>query len=153
LAAWDERHLVFDHINSHQTVANIDAGHVVVEVNAVDPIRRKGYRFKGPAGVHRAGALYRAGAAFVQGRAYWTQAGSRRSCSSTFPTLPQFSPSYEDGSTEHEIKQRFLALYDLHRTERRDKQGRLMLQLDHGRMPAARGLARPCGYVDCLRRI
>jgi predicted pyridoxine 5'-phosphate oxidase superfamily flavin-nucleotide-binding protein len=46
VAVWDERHLVFAHIHSHQTVANIEAGHVVVEVNVVDPIRRKGYRFK-----------------------------------------------------------------------------------------------------------
>jgi hypothetical protein len=49
-------------------VANIEAGHVVVEVNVVDPIRRKGYRFKGPAEVHRDGELYHAGAEFFQRR-------------------------------------------------------------------------------------
>lgn len=54
-AVWDDEHLVFAHHYSRQTVANIEAGNTAVEVNVVDPILRKGYRFKGPATVHRDG--------------------------------------------------------------------------------------------------
>ena len=50
-AVWDDDHLVFLDIFSPGTVANIEAGNRAVEVNVVDPIRRKGYRFKGPATV------------------------------------------------------------------------------------------------------
>ncbi|HMF84166.1 MAG TPA: pyridoxamine 5'-phosphate oxidase family protein, partial [Acidimicrobiia bacterium] len=51
-AVWDDDHLVFLDIASPGTVTNIEAGNPVVEVNVVDPIRRKGYRFKGRAEVH-----------------------------------------------------------------------------------------------------
>src|SRR6266516_4893138 len=65
-AVWDDEHLVFAHLHSPQTVANIAAGNTVVEINVVDPILRKGYRFKGPATVHRDGPVHEAGLRF-----YW----------------------------------------------------------------------------------
>jgi uncharacterized protein len=40
----DNEHLFFAHLHSPQTVANIEAGNPVVEINVVDPIVRKGYR-------------------------------------------------------------------------------------------------------------
>ena len=49
---------MFLDLHSPQTVRNIEAGNTVVEINVVDPIRRKGYRFKGPATVHRDGPVY-----------------------------------------------------------------------------------------------
>src|SRR4029077_2556265 len=67
-AVWDDDHLVFAHLYSHQTVANIEAGRAVVEVNVVDPIFRKGYRFKGPATVHRDGPTFDAGLRFYAER-------------------------------------------------------------------------------------
>ena len=60
-AVWDDEHLVFAHLHSHQTVANIDGGNRTVEINVVDPIRRKGYRFRGAATVHREGSRLRVG--------------------------------------------------------------------------------------------
>ena len=57
-AVWDNEHLVFLDLFSPGTVGNIEAGNRVVEVNVVDPIRRKGYRFKGPAEVHRDGPVF-----------------------------------------------------------------------------------------------
>src|SRR5213083_1886932 len=42
----DDDHLFFADIRSPQTVANIRRGSLV-EVNVVDPLVRKGYRFKG----------------------------------------------------------------------------------------------------------
>jgi uncharacterized protein len=45
---WDDDHLFFADIRSPQTVANISRGSLV-EINVIDPLVRKGYRFKGPA--------------------------------------------------------------------------------------------------------
>jgi len=45
---WDDDHLVFCDLNSPQTVANLREK-PAIEVNVVDPIARKGYRFKGSA--------------------------------------------------------------------------------------------------------
>lgn len=54
----EEAHLFFADVRSPQTVANIRRGSAV-EVNIVDPLTRKGYRFKGRAEVHeRATHLY-----------------------------------------------------------------------------------------------
>jgi predicted pyridoxine 5'-phosphate oxidase superfamily flavin-nucleotide-binding protein len=47
----DDDRLLFAEIRSPQTVANIRRGSLV-EVNVVDPLVRKGYRFKGPATEH-----------------------------------------------------------------------------------------------------
>jgi hypothetical protein len=49
-------------------VANIEGGNPAVEINVVDPIRRKGYRFKGTATVHRQGAVYESGLDFYHQR-------------------------------------------------------------------------------------
>src|SRR6187200_396506 len=65
---WDDEHLAFLDLHSPGTVANIESGNVVVEINVVDPIRRKGYRFKGPAEVHRDGPVYEAGLRFYDER-------------------------------------------------------------------------------------
>jgi predicted pyridoxine 5'-phosphate oxidase superfamily flavin-nucleotide-binding protein len=51
----DDDHLLFADIRSPQTLANIRAGSQV-EVNVVDPLVRKGYRFKGPAEIHEPGS-------------------------------------------------------------------------------------------------
>src|SRR5215470_6948407 len=56
-AVWDDEHLVFADIRSPGTVENLRANNVV-EVNVVDPIVRKGYRFKGEATVLTEGALF-----------------------------------------------------------------------------------------------
>ena len=50
----DNDHLFFADVRSPQTVANIRRGSLV-EVNIVDPLVRKGYRFKGPAEIHDRG--------------------------------------------------------------------------------------------------
>jgi predicted pyridoxine 5'-phosphate oxidase superfamily flavin-nucleotide-binding protein len=51
----DDDHLMFADIRSPGTVANL-RGNPSVEVNVVDPLVRKGYRFKGRAEVLDAGA-------------------------------------------------------------------------------------------------
>lgn len=54
---WDDEHLVFLHIHSAGTVGNL-AANPAVEINVVDPIVRKGYRFKGRAEVLTSGSVH-----------------------------------------------------------------------------------------------
>ena len=46
LSVWDDEHLVFADIKSPKTMANLEKNSSI-EINVVDPISRKGYRFKG----------------------------------------------------------------------------------------------------------
>lgn len=115
-AVWDDEHLVFLDIASPGTVANIEAGNTVLEVNVVDPIRRKGYRFKGPAEVHRHGPLF-------DDILHWyeSERGSdvSRVRSAVLVRVEQaaalVSPAYADGSSEATIEQRSLEMYGLMR--------------------------------------
>src|ERR1700748_2694446 len=54
LAVWDDEHLVFLDLRSPGTMRNI-ASNPAMEVNVVDPILRKGYRFTGTATIVSAG--------------------------------------------------------------------------------------------------
>src|SRR5205823_3052600 len=114
-AVWDDEHLVFLDLHSPGTVANIEGGNPVVEINVVDPIRRKGYRFKGPATVLRTGPLYEDVV-----RLYEERGTDRRRINavvmvSVEQASPLLSPAYDDGSTEDEISRRWLNLYGLTR--------------------------------------
>src|SRR5438045_7372778 len=64
---WDDDHLVFADLRSPNTVANL-RHNPVVEINVVDPIVRKGYRFKGAAQVLTEGDLYEQMLAFYEQR-------------------------------------------------------------------------------------
>ena len=80
----DDDHLFFADVRSPQTVANIRRGSLV-EVNIVDPLVRKGYRFKGPGEIHDRGtSRYTEGIERLRegGSTLWT--ASRRSWSSRF---------------------------------------------------------------------
>ena len=46
--AWDDNHLAFTGIRSDQTISNLKVN-PNLEINVVDPIRRRGYRFQGTA--------------------------------------------------------------------------------------------------------
>jgi predicted pyridoxine 5'-phosphate oxidase superfamily flavin-nucleotide-binding protein len=115
-AVWDDDHLVFLDIASPGTVTNIEAGRPVVEVNVVDPIRRKGYRFKGPAEVHREGTRFED---IV--RWYEEERGSDTSRVNSVVLIrvddadALVSPAYADGSSEATIEQRSLDMYGLTR--------------------------------------
>ena len=116
-AVWDDDHLVFAHLYSHGTAANIQSGRPVVEVNVVDPIRRKGYRFKGRATVHRDGPVFEAGLRF-----YLERSGLEAHRIEAIVLIeveqaaPLTSPAYDDGSSEHDVEQRSLARLGLVRS-------------------------------------
>lgn len=118
-AVWDDEHLVFAHLHSPQTVANIEVGNAIVEINVVDPIVRKGYRFKGPAAVHRDGPIYHSGIRFYRERsgleAHRIEAIVLIRVEQATPVT---SPAYDDGSTEHDVEQRSLKTYGLTRADR-----------------------------------
>jgi predicted pyridoxine 5'-phosphate oxidase superfamily flavin-nucleotide-binding protein len=57
IAVWDDDHLVFANIRSPQTIRNLRVN-PAIEINVVDPMVRKGYRFKGTATVIDGGARY-----------------------------------------------------------------------------------------------
>jgi uncharacterized protein len=118
-AVWDDEHLVFAHLHSHQTLANIEAGNPVVEINVVDPIVRKGYRFKGPATVHREGPEFESGLQFYQERsgleAHRIEAIVLIRIEAAAPLI---SPAYDDGSSERDVEQRSLTMYGLERVHR-----------------------------------
>ena len=109
----DDEHLFFADIRSPQTVANIRRGSLV-EVNVVDPIVRKGYRFKGAAEVHEPGSEPYARAT-EQMRAAGSQLVDREKhvvVIEVREARPLVSPAYDDGSaTEDEIAASWRARY------------------------------------------
>jgi uncharacterized protein len=122
MAVWDDDHLVFAYLHSPQTVGNVEAGSRVVEINVIDPIRRKGYRFKGPAEVHRDGPVYESGLRFYQER---SGLDPRRVEAIVVVRIdqaaPLISPAYDDGSTEYDVEERSLEMYGLRRSQRPDR--------------------------------
>ncbi|HEU4840026.1 MAG TPA: pyridoxamine 5'-phosphate oxidase family protein [Ilumatobacteraceae bacterium] len=103
---WDDDHLWFAEICSPQTVANIEQGSSV-EVNVVDPFARTGYRFKGPAVVHRPGS-----AEHAEGTRRLRAGGSRLVervraivVVEVRRAAPVVSPAYDDGTlTEDDVR-------------------------------------------------
>jgi predicted pyridoxine 5'-phosphate oxidase superfamily flavin-nucleotide-binding protein len=104
-AVWDDDHLAFIDIRSPQSVRNIEHN-PSVEVNVVDPLVRKGYRFKGKGVVHRSGEafqrmcqMYRDAGVTTEIRAVVLIRVDR--------ALPLISPAYDRGETEEQVKDRW----------------------------------------------
>ena len=85
IAVWGDDHLVFANIRSPRTISNL-RHNPAIEINVVDPIVRKGYRFKGTATVVEAGARYEEITAFFRARGVrtpserWLSSRSSRRC-------------------------------------------------------------------------
>src|SRR5215510_5887476 len=67
ITVWDDDHLVFANIRSPQTISNLRRN-PAIEINVVDPMVRKGYRFKGTATVLESGTQYEEVKAFFTAR-------------------------------------------------------------------------------------
>jgi len=72
---WDEEHLMFADLASPGTIENL-ATNPHVEINVVDPILRKGYRFKGTAAVYTSGQMFDHGLEILRSGAF--DRGDRR---------------------------------------------------------------------------
>src|SRR5882672_1473575 len=107
-AVWDDDHLAFANIRSPGTLANL-RHNASVEVNVVDPLLRKGYRFKGVASVLESGPLYERALAFYKAR------GASNPIREIVlvrvqRAQPIDSPAYDLGLTEDEVR----ALWERH---------------------------------------
>jgi uncharacterized protein len=98
LAVWDDDHLIFADICSPGTIANL-AATPAVEINVVDPLVRKGYRFKGSARVLGGGADYEAGLDFYHRRGS-TSAKPHIVLVNIEHAAELISPAYDSGQSE-----------------------------------------------------
>ena len=103
IAVWDDDHLVFAHIHSPHTVDNL-ATNPAIEVNVVDPIVRKGYRFKGTAQVVAGGELYdRLTDFFTHDRNLNPDRVKAIVLVRVEHAEPLISPAYDAGASEREV--------------------------------------------------
>ncbi len=109
ISVWDEEHLVFADIKSPKTMANLEKNSSL-EINVVDPITRKGYRFKGVGTILASGLEYdkiifhynNIGIKSKIGRVVLIKVASVNDVT---------SPLYDLGYTEDEIKKRWKDYY------------------------------------------
>ena len=109
-AVWDDDHLVFADIRSPRTVANLKRN-PAIELNVVDPVVRKGYRFKGKATVLSEGPL------FEQIVACYRERGTSHPIRSVVlvkveRALPLISPAYDRGATEDQVREHWTRYWD-----------------------------------------
>lgn len=109
-AVWDNEHLIFADICSPGTVANIQQ-QPIVEINVVDPIARKGYRFKGSATVHSQGPFFEQALAFYRNRGT-TSPIEHIVLVKVEQAIPLISPAYDQGKTEEEIRAKWLGYWE-----------------------------------------
>jgi uncharacterized protein len=95
--------LVFADIRSPQSVQNIEHN-PSVEINVVDPLVRKGYRFKGQGIVLRSGDVFPRVPDVPRNGAHARYPG--RGADSRGARAPVFSPAYARGDTEEQVKER-----------------------------------------------
>ncbi|WP_078603238.1 pyridoxamine 5'-phosphate oxidase family protein [Streptomyces sp. NRRL S-455] len=106
---WDDDHLVFLDLHSPGTVANLVAN-PAVEINVFDPVRRKGYRFRGVGEVHTEGELYdRIVRRFQRSRGTNPARVKSAVVVRVLETERLVSPAYEDGTSETEIAAKWRA--------------------------------------------
>jgi uncharacterized protein len=104
-AVWDDDHLLFADIRSPGTIRNLRRN-PAIEINVVDQVVRKGYRFKGTATVLTEGPQ------FDEAIARLRQGGTRNPVRSIVlvkveRALPLLSPAYDLGLTEEEVRARW----------------------------------------------
>lgn len=104
-AVWDDDHLVFADICSPGTVANLRRNQAI-EINVVDQVLRKGYRFKGAA------EIIGPGAKFDEMLAWYRKRGSTSPVEHIVlvkveRVAPLTSPAYDQGQSEAEVSARW----------------------------------------------
>ncbi len=117
---WDQEHLMFADLASPRTVENL-ATNPHIEVNVIDPITRKGFRFKGTGTVYKDGDVFEHGLKILQERGLTATPDRVRSIVviDMAAAAAVISPAYDDGTSENVIVQRWLQHHnDLHRQRR-----------------------------------
>jgi predicted pyridoxine 5'-phosphate oxidase superfamily flavin-nucleotide-binding protein len=104
-AIWDDERLVFADIRSPRTVENL-RHNPAIEINVVDPILRKGCRFKGTGTVLMEGPMFDEVLAFYGGRGLAHEVRSAVVVK-VERAEPLTSPAYDLGASEEEARERW----------------------------------------------
>ncbi len=109
ILAWDDEHLIFADIKSPQTISNLE-NNPSVEINVVDHILRKGYRFKGK------GMILKDNEEFSKILKFYKEKGIKSKINAVVmvkvDTLSEVtSPLYDLGFSEEEIKEKWKKHY------------------------------------------
>ena len=102
---WDEDHLVFADICSPGTIENLQRN-PSIEINVVDPMVRKGYRFKGRATIVEGGQQFEQ----IMASVYETLSEAIRERVRRVVLVrveraaPFISPAYDAGASEDEVR-------------------------------------------------
>lgn len=109
IMVWDDENLVFADIKSPQTMSNLEKN-PLVEINVVDPILRKGYRFKGKS------RILKDSDEFSQILRRYEEMGIKSKINAVVKVKVDLlaeviSPLYDLGFSEDEIKERWKKHY------------------------------------------
>lgn len=104
-AVWDDEHLVFADICSPNTIANLQRN-PVVEINVVDTLSRRGYRFKGIATVFSEGPQFQELLDFYRNRGS-TSVKHHIVLVKVDRAAPLISPVYDNGQSEVQVSTRW----------------------------------------------
>lgn len=109
ISVWDDEHLVFADIKSPNTIKNLEKN-PALEINVVNPITRKGYRFKG------AGKILSSGDEYDKIISHYTKTGVKSKIGRVVlvkvtSVNEVTSPLYDLGYSEEEIKKRWKEHY------------------------------------------
>lgn len=109
-AVWDDDHLIFVDISSPGTVANLRQN-PAIEINVVDQLVRKGYRFKGTAEVITSGPVFEHVLASRRERGL---ANPMRALAlmTVERALPLISPGYDLGVSENEMRAQYRRFFE-----------------------------------------
>ena len=111
-AIWDDDHIVFADIRSPATVSNLRRN-PSTEINVVDPMVRKGYRFKGVASVLTEGVLFEQIVDFYRAKRNLEE-GLIRSVVlvKIDEAMPLISPAYDQGQSEDQVREKWQRYLD-----------------------------------------
>jgi predicted pyridoxine 5'-phosphate oxidase superfamily flavin-nucleotide-binding protein len=109
-AVLDDDHLVFADVHSPGTIANLRRN-PKVEINVVDLLVRKGYRFKGTAEIVGEGPRFDELVAFYRARGS-TSVKQHIVVVSVEYAAPLISPAYDGGASEAEVSGRWRVYWD-----------------------------------------
>jgi uncharacterized protein len=122
----DDEHLLFADIHSPGTVRNLERNSSI-ELNVVDPIVRKGYRFKGRAALHSDGETYEEGLRVLAERGYDATRERIRTIVvvEVDHAASLVSPAYDSGASEEQVaevwERRVAQLRSAHHVEVEDE--------------------------------
>ncbi len=109
ILAWDDEHIIFADIKSPQTISILE-NNPSVELNVIDPILRKGYRFKGK------GMILKDNEEFSKILKFYEEKGTKSKINAVVMVKVDIlsevtSPLYDLGFSEEEIKEKWKKHY------------------------------------------